>query len=117
MNSPIKKESIVLKNGYLFLLSFLLFNVGFFSTHNIQNLNVYYISYYAKSNPDKGITISPVYFTSAIYNFISSLAIPFSGLFEAKIGLRLSLIIAVLFGVFNALMLKFFTLVFVFLLI
>ena len=111
MNSPIKKESIVLKNGYLFLLSFLLFNVGFYSTHNIQGLNVYYISYYAKSNPDKGITISPVYFTSAIYNFISSLTIPFSGLFEAKIGLRLSLIIAVLFGVFNALMLKFFTLV------
>ena len=88
-----KTQKVVLKNSYIFLASFLVFNIGFFSSQNIINLGIYYISYYHNKYPEKNITVSPVYFSSAIYGFMSALFVVFSGIFESKLGIRISLII------------------------
>lgn len=104
-----KTHKVVLKNGYIFLASFIIYNIGFFSSQNIINLSIYYISYYHNLYPEKNITVSPVYFSSAIYSFLSALLVAFSGIFEEKLGIRISLIISAIIEIGNSLLLKYYT--------
>ena len=109
METTVTAKKTTLKGGYLFFVAYLIFTLGFYALYNVNSLNVYYVSYYARSNPDDGITIKSVYFTNAILGFANAIGVSVSGLLEQKTGIRITLVVATCLGLITSIILLFFT--------
>lgn len=109
METAVTAKKITLKGGYLFFIAYLIYTLGFYALYNVNSLNVYYVSYYAHSNPNDGITIRSVYFTTAILGFASAIGVSVSGLLEQKTGIRITLVVATSLGLITSIILFFFT--------
>ena len=109
METTVTAKKTTLKGGYLFFVAYLIFTLGFYALYNVNSLNVYYVSYYAHSNPEDGITIRSVYFTSAILGFANAIGVSVSGLLEQKTGIRITLVVATCLGLITSIILLFFT--------
>ena len=109
METTVTAKKTTLKGGYLFFVAYLIFTLGFYALYNVNSLNVYYVSYYARSNPYDGITIKSVYFTNAILGFANAIGVSVSGLLEQKTGIRITLVVATCLGLITSIILLFFT--------
>lgn len=108
METAVASKKVVIKGGYFIFVAYLLFTFGFYAIYNVSSLNVYYVSYYAHSNPNSGISMRSVYFTTSIIGFANAIAISISGLLEQKTGIRITLIIATCIGLLSAILLYIF---------
>lgn len=89
-----------IKGRFNYLIGEILMNICMISVRAVNNLAIYYLSYYARVN-NMIIKSGVSFFMGPIYSFTSLLTVPLSGKLDKMIGLRFLYLIAIvsLFGV------------------
>ena len=91
----------VIKGRFNYLIGAIIMNICVISVRAVNNLSIYYLSFYARVN-NMIIKSGVSFFMGPIYSFASLLTVPLSGKLDKIIGLRALYLIAIAFlsGVF-----------------